>query len=244
MFKLFCLAILSILLTYSGAFAQSTVKGKVTELHTDIMLSGITVENQTQKLKTETDPRGNYSIRAKKGDLLCFYGLNYVPDTVYLINTKNLDVSLILRSNQLKEVKVTQTEVNASGWVFPAEKGILNSKTFFYKPGGGLKMKLFTSHAEEKKRKKLEALEERGEMERQIARVFSQVNLKNYIPITGQELTNFIIKYSPSIDVYESGGFNLADYVNNSYKEFLKIPADKRRSPTFFQLNGEAGKDQ
>lgn len=236
-------ALLCLVLFTSTAFAQSTVKGKVTELHTDIMLSGITVENQTQKIKTQTGPMGNYSIRAQKGDLLCFSGLNYVPDTVYLIHTKTLNVELILRSNQLNEVKVTQTEVNMSGWVFPAEKGLFNSKTVYYKPGGGLKFKLFTSHADEKKRKKLESLEQQGEMEQQIARVFSAANLKNYVPLAGQELTNFIIKYSPAIQVYQSEKFNFADYVSNSYKDFMTIPEGKRKSPTYFQLNGGAGKD-
>ncbi|MFD2144202.1 hypothetical protein [Mucilaginibacter antarcticus] len=164
-----------------------------------------------------------------------------MPDTVYLINTKNKDVYLLLRSNQLKEVKVTQTEVNSSGWAIPAEKGVLGSKTVFYQPAGGLKIKLFTSHAADKKRKRLEALEQQGETERQISRVFSAANLINYVPLTGQELTNFMIKYLPSIAVYESGNFNFADYINDSYKAFLTIPEDKRKSPTYFQLNGAAG---
>jgi hypothetical protein len=241
MFKFAVYALLGMLLLHTAAHAQSTVKGKVTELHTDIKLSGITVENQTQKIKTQTGPMGDYSIKASKGDLLCFYGLNYVPDTVYLINTKILNVQLVLRTNELKEVKVTQSELNTTGWVSPAEKGILGSQTFFYKPGGGLKMNLFTSHADEKKRKKLEQLEERGEIEQQIARVFSPANLKEYVPLTGQEMTNFIIAYSPSLEVYQSEKFNFADYVNNSYKAFLKIAEDKRKSPTYFQLNGGAG---
>jgi hypothetical protein len=237
--KLFTL-IITCLLATGASFGQSNLKGKVMEIHTEIMLSGITVENQTTHITTHTDPFGNFIIKAKKGDLLCFSGLNYIADTIYLTNLKNLTVLLTLRSNQLNEVKVTQQEIKGSGWSAAPEKGVLNSNTVFYKPGGGLKVKLFDSHSGEKKRRKLEQLEQNGRRERQIDRVFHPDNIKNYVPLTGQELSNFIIKYTPSIGTYFSSKFNLASYINESYKAFLKFPEDKRKSPTYFQLNGES----
>jgi hypothetical protein len=233
--------IITCLLTASLAFAQSTLKGKVMENHTDIQLSGITVENQTDHTKTQTDPFGNFTIKAKKGDLLCFSGLNYIADTVYLINLKNLTVLLELRSNQLKEVKVTSLHMMAkSGWSAPPQTGPFGSHTVLYKPGGGFIVKLMGGGGSEKKRKKQEQLEVNGQREREIARVFNPANVKNYVPLTGQELTNFVIKYTPGIDTYYNSKFNLVLYLSDSYKGFLTIPEDKRKSPTYFQLNGEA----
>ena len=40
-------------------------------------------------------------------------------------------------------------------------------------------------------------------------------------------MTNFIIMYTPSVGTYSSPEFNLTIYVDSSYKEFLKIPADR-----------------
>jgi hypothetical protein len=235
--KLFAI-IITCLLATGTTFGQSNLKGKVLEIHTEILLSGITVENQTTHITTHTDPFGSFIIKAKKGDLICFSGLNYIADTVYLTNLKNLTVLLTLRSNQLNEVKVTQQEIKNSVWSAPPETGLLGSRTLLYKPGGGLKVKLFDSHSGEKKRRKLEQLELNGQREREIDRVFHPDNIKNYVPLTGQELTNFIIKYTPAISTYFSSKFNLVSYINESYKAFLAIPEDKRKSSTYFQLNG------
>jgi hypothetical protein len=230
--------IITCLLAAGTAFGQSNLKGKVMEIHTEIKLSGITVENQTTHITTHSDPFGNFTIKAKKGDLICFSGLNYVADTIYLTNLKNLTVLLTLRSNQLNEVKVTQQEIKGSGWSAPPETGLLGSHTVLYKPGGGLKVKFFDSHSGEKKRRKLEQLEQNGQREREIARVFNPDNIKKYVPLTGQELSNFVLKYTPGISTYFSSKFNLLGYINENYKEFLKFPEDKRKSETYFQLDG------
>jgi hypothetical protein len=222
--------------TGSVALAQSTLKGKVMENRTDIMLSGIKVENLTQHNTVNTDPLGNFTIKANKGDLLCFSGLNYIPDTVYLINLKYLSVLLELRQNALKEVKITTSEVNAGAFNYKAETGPLGSHTVFYKPGGGLIFKISDSHKNAKQREKLAELEANGEKERRITDVFNKNSLKAYLPISGQEMDNFIIKYRPDIKTYFSDGFNLNVYLNDSYKDFLKIPEEKRKKPMYRPL--------
>ena len=217
--------------------AQSTLKGTVMEIQTDIMLSGIKVENLTQHHTVSSDPHGNFIIRANKGDILCFSGLNYIPDTLYLTGLKYLTVQLELRQNALKEVKITGNEVNASAFKYEPETGPLGSHTVLYKPGGGLLFKISDSHKEAKKIAKLAELEVNGQKEREITSAFNKTTLKNYIPITGQEMDNFVIKYRPDTKTYFSGSFNLIDYINESYKDFQKIPAEKRRSVIYPQLN-------
>ncbi|HEY9535748.1 MAG TPA: hypothetical protein VIQ77_14525 [Mucilaginibacter sp.] len=227
------------LLAFAKANAQDLLKGRVQELHNEVLLSGIKIENSTGRQTVFSDPHGNFMIRAKKGDVLYFTGMNYVPDTVYLTDLKYLVVSLVLRQNQLGEVKVRSTETHLGNLSVAPQTGPLGSKTVLYQPGGGLKVKIFDSHSGQKKREKLQKLEEDGEKYREIAAAFNEETVKKYIPLNGQELKNFIQKYMPDVDTYFSNSFNMGVYINDSYKEFLKIPEDKRKSPTYFQLNNK-----
>jgi hypothetical protein len=213
-----------------------TLKGKVMENKTDIMLSGIRVDNLSSHTNTFTDPHGNFLIKAQKGDLLCFSGLNYLADTVYLPNLKHLQVLLVLKHNQLEEVKINRAEVRGS-FNAPAQTGLLGSHTVLYKEGGGLAIKIFDSHQGAKKRKQQQR-EINEQKEEQIDAVFNVSHLKGYLPITGQEFNNFIIKYRPDIKTFDRNDFNLVAYLNNCYKDFLKMPEDKRKSTSYFLLNG------
>lgn len=226
------------LLVFAKANAQDLLKGRVQELHNEVLLSGIKIENTTQRQTVYTDPRGNFMIRAKKGDVLYFTGMNYVPDTVYLADLKYLVVSLVLKQNQLKEVNVRNSETHLGTLTAAPETGPLGSKTVVYQPGGGLKVKLFDSHSDQKKREKLQKLEEEGEKYHQIQAAFNEETVKQYIPLTGEELKNFVAKYTPDSKTFFSDKFNMGAYINDSYKAFMKIPEDKRKSATNFQLNG------
>jgi hypothetical protein len=71
----------------------------------------------------------------------------------------------------------------------------------------------------------------------QIVKIFTPDNIAHYLPIRGQELTNFIILYIPDLKTYRSSGFNLALYLSSNYKEFCKIPLEKRQSADFLKIN-------
>lgn len=228
------------LLLFGKAHAQDILKGRVQEVKNGVLLSGIKVENTTQKQTVFSDPKGNFMIRAKKGDVLHFTGMNYIPDTVYLADLKYLVVEMILRQNQLGEVKVSKSaDPNLGKLSVDPETGPLGSKTVVYQKGGGLKVKLFDSHSDEKKREKLAKLEEEGEQFQQIQAAFNTETVQKYIPLQGQELKNFVTKYTPDSKTYFSDKFNMAAYINESYKEFMKLPEDKRKSTTYFQLNSK-----
>lgn len=228
------------LLAFGRARAQDVLKGRVQELHNEVLLSGIKVENSTQHQTVYSDPHGNFLIRAKKGDVLYFTGMNYIPDTVYLADLKYMVVSLVLKQNELKEVKVRNSaDPNLGNLSVAPEKGPLGSRTVVYQKGGGLKVKLFDSHSDQKKREKLARLEKDEEQYQQIQTAFNVETVKKYIPLDGQQLKNFVTKYTPEAKTYFSDKFNMAAYINESYKAFMKIPEDKRKSTTYFQLNGE-----
>ncbi|MFD2872777.1 hypothetical protein ACFS5N_09880 [Mucilaginibacter ximonensis] len=225
-------------LLFGQAGAQDLLKGRVQELKNEVLLPGIKIENSTQHQTVYSDTKGNFVIRAKKGDVLYFTGMSYIPDTVYVADMKYLVVSLVLRQNELKEVSVKNSELRLGKLSATPETGPLGSRTVVYQPNGGLKVKLFDSHSNEKKREKLARLEQESEQYQQIKAVFNEETVKNYIPLSGQELKNFVIKYTPDSKTFFSDKFNMAAYINENYKAFMKIPEEKRKSTTYFQLNG------
>jgi hypothetical protein len=96
---------------------------------------------------------------------------------------------------------------------------------------------LFDSHSDAKKRKKEVQLGEDEKTKQEIAKTFSPDNLKNYLPITGQEMDNFIIIYTPDINTYTDADFNLTIYIDKSYRDFLTIPKERRQSKQLTELN-------
>jgi len=52
-------------------------------------------------------------------------------------------------------------------------------------------------------------------------------------------MTNFIIMYTPTIDTFTSPGFSFAFYVESNYREFMKIPKERRESKDLTDLNAK-----
>jgi hypothetical protein len=100
-------------------------------------------------------------------------------------------------------------------------------------------MKIFDSHSNANKRRKAVQLGKDEELKQQIAKDFSPENLKNYVPLKDQEMTNFIIMYTPTIATYTSPDFNLTVYIDSCYTEFLKIPPDRRQSKDLTDLHAK-----
>lgn len=223
----------------SAGFAQGRVRGKVFENKTYIAVAGANVENLNNHAATTTDGAGTFSIAAKTGDLLRFSSLGYKADTVYLKDLDVMSVYLLPDENMLKEVNVKELEFPPGAFAAPALPGPLGSKVVRYQtdkngnPIGGIKMSpsaLFGS------KKTSEAKVERYEKDTEIMQIFNPTALGPYLPITGQELTNFIILYKPTVEVFYDKNFNITDYLNASYRKFMQMPVEKRQSKTLTEL--------
>jgi hypothetical protein len=224
------------------AIAQDNVlRGRVYENKSKVFLQGIKVEDLKSHNVAITNADGMFELTAAVGDLVCFTNDNYKPDTLYLANLNIVEIFMDPRVNQLQEVTVKNQEIKKNAGFTPQqETGVLGSKTILYQtdadgnPIGGIKMKIpdggETPHQHETKVAKIEAQKE------QIRKVFNPENLKKYLPITGQEMENFIILYTPDINTYFDPAFNLTAYLNANYEEFNKIPADQRQSKSLTQL--------
>lgn len=224
-----------------SAFAQSVLSGKVYENKSNIALQGIRVDNLNSRYTAVTGPDGSFSISADIGDLLTFSNSNYKTDTLFVVSLKPIQILLIPLVNQLQEVKITNQQITKnSGFNTQQEKGLFGSNKVLYQTDdsgrviGGLKMNI--PDGGETKRQHTEKVDRQEAMKAKIEKVFSPENLKKYLPITGQEMANFIILYMPDIDTYFAPDFNLVAYLNEKYKEFNEIPADQRQSKSLTQL--------
>ena len=213
-----------------NTYAQQTVKGQVFENSTRIPLAGIRIENTRTKIKTETDIKGKFTISAKVNDVLVFQGFAYQPDTLFLGDLKQLEVFLDPSKNMLKQVDVKGVEINTSGWTDPAfhNQTVVYSRNGDGSYKGGVTFRVWSNHSAERKREKQEKQQRTEQMRLQIDGFFSQQNLLRYLPIKPEEVGSFRSRYIPTLAEYTSNDFNLLMYLDSCYKQFMKLPAEKR----------------
>ncbi|MDN5287554.1 MAG: hypothetical protein JWR38_3828 [Mucilaginibacter sp.] len=219
----------------SVACAQGMQNGTVLENKTRVVLEGIQIENKTTTKVVVTDKLGRFSIPAKTGDLLVFTGAFYRPDTVLLTNLLGREVFLTPKQTSLEEVKVNGTEIKApaSGYKDPDFHGQTmvyqrDPKTGYYKGGVALRLHYWTK--DDKKRKKEGEFIQSQQVQDEITEVFSPDNLTKYVPLTGDDMNNFILLYIPSVKTYTSPEFSLTTYLDASYKKFLKLTPEERKA--------------
>jgi hypothetical protein len=221
--------------------AQDKLTGRVFEIKTRVALGGIKVEDLKSHFTAAADTAGRFVIKVAIGDFISFSGISYQPDTVYVANLKFLEVFLKPKVNMLDEVKVQSVETRTGKLSAAPITGVLNSGTVLYQTDanrdnrGGVKINIFDADGD-KKKKRDSRIEQQEERQATISKVFESKNLQNYLPLKGVEMDNFIILYTPTVDTYFEPGFNLTSYLNISYQQFLKIPADQRQSETAFRL--------
>jgi len=225
------------------SYAQTELTGRVYENKTNVFLQGVKVEDLKSHAVTMTRVDGSFVIKAAVGDVVIFSNSSYLPDTVYVANLNYLQVFLDLKRNMLQEVKVTNQQIKGNaGFSAQPDVGPLGSHAITYQRDdtGGFKggVNFNIPDGQYTKRKHENAVTENEKQKEQIAKIFSAANLKKYLPISGQEMDNFIIMYMPDVKTYYSAEFNLVAYLNASYEEFNKIPVEQRQSKELTQLKG------
>lgn len=89
-----------------GIFAQTIVKGTVTEKSTDIPLPGVNVVIKNTTTGTATDFDGGYQIEASNGDILVFTYVGYQTVEITFSGQATLDIQLIEDAAQLDEIVI------------------------------------------------------------------------------------------------------------------------------------------
>lgn len=215
---------------FTNVYAQQKLSGQVFENGTRVSLAGIRVQNNRSKLTTETDIKGHFTIDARANDVLIFTGFNYQPDSVLLTDTKPREVFMEPVKNMLKQVDVGGVELNTGTLTDPQFHGqsavYTRNSDGSYK--GGVTFRVWSNHSAEHKREK-EAQQQHDEAIRlEIDKAFNAKNLTKYLPLKPQEVDGFRSRYIPTVKTYTANNFSLMVYLGNCYKEFMKLPPEKR----------------
>jgi hypothetical protein len=226
------LLILSLCFMASVVSAQK-LKGRVFENNTRIALTDVFIENLTNKQSIFTDAKGRFAITAKPGDLLTFKGFAYQNDTLLITNSKDIEVFMEPKKNELAQVNITSAEINKSlnTYYDPQFHGqpmvYQRDKEGNYK--GGIVLRMWYWKKDEKKKARLQQKLKDFEAMDRIYQLFSAKNLTKYIPLQEEDMENFIALYTPTLKEYKQNGFNAIDYINMSYKKYMALPPEKRK---------------
>lgn len=207
-----------------------TLKATVFENNTRISLQGIFVRNLNNKESAVTDAKGKFSLKGKLNDLLVFTGYGYLNDTLLVTNAKMAEVFLEPKTNMLNQVDIYTPEVH-TGTLYDPQ---FHNQTMIYQRNGdgsykgGVAFRIWSSKGAEHKREKLAQKQHEEEVNQEILKVFTAKNLAKYLPLPPVEIEGFITRYTPSAKIYASNDFNLLSYLDKCYKEFIKLPHEKR----------------
>lgn len=214
-----------LLLLSSGLFAQTLVKGVVTESGTNAKLENVFIRDANNKQVTLTDKSGKFEINTETGHTLIFSLPDYVSDTLYVMDLSQKKVQLVTQPIALRGVNIMATrsatfdphkeypQIYEQSKVYPLSP----SSWFGHDAKNARRMKRYFKTEEE---------------ERHVDAVFTRAYVGSIVPLKGQELEDFMDMYRPSYAFITSNNSeSLAVYINDSYKKYMALPSDKRSLP-------------
>ena len=130
--RVFLFSTLLIFFTASGFSQSKKVAGKVVD-ETGNGIANVTVTVKGNKLATQTDAEGNYSLDAAENAILVFSSVGYTASEATVKGKNSMDVTLITQSNSLNDVVIvgygTQKKKDLTGAI-----GSISAKDFANKP--------------------------------------------------------------------------------------------------------------
>ncbi|MDR6940315.1 hypothetical protein [Mucilaginibacter pocheonensis] len=220
------IVLISALFIAGTANAQSVLKGTVYELGKNTRMPNVFIRDDNNKKQiTITDDKGNFEISTQTGHTLIFDSPGYVSDTLYITSLAPKRIEMTTKLISLRQVNITSTRQS-----FDAHKEYpevyTKSKVYPLSPSSW-----FSKDARDARR--LKKYFKREEEERHVDEVFNAAYVQTLVPLRGQELENFMTLYRPTYAFLKNNnGESLTVYINDSYKKFMALPADKRSLPS------------
>ncbi len=107
--RFFCIVIFYILFIPAGSFAQTIIKGKVSDASQGTPLQGVTIQLRGQNLQTVTTAEGSFTLTIPEGSMngaLVFSYVGYLPQTEAISGKTVFDVQLTPDGKELQAVVV------------------------------------------------------------------------------------------------------------------------------------------
>lgn len=226
-----CILFLPLFFVSQKGFSQAILQGKIYERNTTRAIPGVKVTNTISNEVVISDTAGHYQLKAKLGDKVIFEGFAYKTDTLYVYRLQQTTIFLTPKINELAEVQVGNQGPDLSGWVWRSGRRSPREKEI--KATGKIPTGYIGNFFRKKKRDARNR--KRWEIQNEIDRRFSPFNIGYFVPLKGQELYDFIGLYKPTVAQYISSRFDFILYLNDSYKEFMKLPPGKRKLPPLIE---------
>ncbi|TDG35492.1 hypothetical protein EZJ43_12760 [Pedobacter changchengzhani] len=219
--------------------AQTVTTGGVFDYaKKSIALPGVTVRNLNNKKVTLTNNEGKFVIGASVGEILEFSLIGYHTDTLYVTNLLTKIIYLPVKSTSLNDVTVEGVKINKE---IANAKDPLAEKYTLLNTGGNLDRKVMTDkvggltlnlgYGKYKREQQKEILlQEKDAYRQEINANFNETSVKELTKLDGEELKNFIVIYSPSVEKVQSERpFKYNYYIAQAYQAWLKLPLSQRK---------------
>ena len=222
--KLKLLLLLSLYFAAFSASAQDFLTGSVHENGRGTRLSNVFLHDINNNQLALTDKDGNFSIRTASGHTIIFNSPGYISDTLYVIDMKPKKINMSVLTIALRQVNITSSRSAGFDPRQEYPEVYQKSKVYVFSPSTW-----FGKEGKDARRLKRYFVTE--EQERRIDEVFNPVYVGSLVPLKGQDLEDFMTMFRPSYDIVKGNNTEtMAVYINDSYKKFMALPPEKRKS--------------
>ena len=108
--------------------AQTTIKGKVTDVKDGSPIGGATIKVKGERTSTTSKPDGTFELTSKAGKSVEISEIGHISQTINISGSSNLDVRLVQDTKALSEVVVTGVGVATSRRKVAIDVGSLSIK--------------------------------------------------------------------------------------------------------------------
>jgi len=225
-------------------FAQTNLHGTVYDYENKTFpLQKVAVRNLTNNQVAVTTAGGQFTIPAKKGDLLTFALTGYHIDTLYITDVKPITIYLPGDAKNLNEVAIVSAKIspyldlsnpNAEPSRRVSTDGLEGKENT--DRAGGLQFALGYGKYK-REQEKVKRLETRDEFETEINANFNERTITELIKLKGKELKDFMVIYRPTVaQVSGERPFNYSYYIAQAHQTWLKLTPEQRKMPPMQRL--------
>ena len=236
--------ILFIVLGITSLHAQTVFNGRVLENKTRIALHGVQIENLATKLKSITGTDGRFSIAAKSGDILVFKVFAYKADTLLITDLHDKEIFMEPQVNMLNQVTITDTNGHISNAnknsILPYDPQFHGQTAVYHRDkeenfDGGVNLRIHYFTKDDNDKKKTAAKMQDIKISEHISSVFTAENISQFVPLKGEDMTNFLLLYTPDVKTYTKDDFNFLSYLSTCYKAWQKLTPDEQKAGQIFK---------
>jgi hypothetical protein len=216
--------------------------GRVYDYDRKTPLGNVRVNNLTTKQTSTSKAAGQFTLKAKQGDVLEFSLSGYRNDTLLITDLKPLAVFLPSTSTNLRQVEVQSARLSPYLGIDSINAGIKPHKKIEgdrvenkrnNDRAGGLILNLGFDKMKAQ-REKEQTLNDTQGYENEIRLNFNATTVGNLVKLKGDDLKSFLMIYQPSVQrVKSEAPFNYSLYIAQAYQAWLKLPPAQRKVPTF-----------